>query len=298
MKPATQEHKTRVSLSFWDSSGGAIEAGGEGAESSQSGGYASLVFTSNNGMNPLTQQVSRDFEKSLEKIKRAVDERGVRALVVYGEGRAFSAGGDFKFLRDRAQTPAHENRKVMRAFYESFLGILNLPIPTIAIVDGPAVGAGFCVMCACDFRFATPPSRFGANFARLGLFPGMGATALLKHRVGVDVATRLLIRGEIFDAETACKLGLVEECRVDGVSDDPLHVRSPELLLLLDSIEKGGPRAIQSILAELRPSKDSIARAMNLESYEQSCSYASKEYLIGLDAVQHRKVALWDQRIK
>ena len=136
----------------------------------------------------------------------------LRALVLTGSGRAFSAGGDLEMIaarsaeaRERPGLARRGVRDFMRAFYGLFLAVRRLPCPTIAAVNGPAIGAGFCVALACDMRLVAREARVGLNFTRLGLSPGMGATWTLPRLVGPALAAELLYSSRLLDGEEAAR---------------------------------------------------------------------------------------------
>jgi enoyl-CoA hydratase len=97
----------------------------------------------------------------------------------------------------------------MIAFYRAWLSIRKLEVPTIAAVNGPAIGAGLCLALACDLRYAAAGARLGAPFVKLGMHPGMAATFLLPNVVGEAHARDLLLTGRVVDADEALRLGLV-----------------------------------------------------------------------------------------
>jgi enoyl-CoA hydratase len=146
----------------------------------------------------------------------AADE-AARVLVVTADGPAFCAGADLVdlFGEAPAQTIDQIRNDVMRV-YDSFLRILDLPIPTIAAVRGAAIGAGLNLALCCDVRVAAPDASFGAVFSRIGLHPGGGCTYFLTRLLGPQGAMRLLLDGGSLDAEAALKGGLVSE-----IVDDP-----------------------------------------------------------------------------
>ncbi len=130
-----------------------------------------------------------------------------RALVVTGAGSAFCAGADLPEVFGR-ERPTDEMRDILRAYYDCFLQIRALPFPTVAAVNGPAIGAGLNLALSCDVRIAGPQARFGATFSKIGLHPGGGCSSFLVDTVGSQNALRLLVEGTAVDAETAVKLGL------------------------------------------------------------------------------------------
>ena len=97
----------------------------------------------------------------------------------------------------------------MIAFYRAWLSIRKLEVPTIAAVNGPAIGAGLCLALACDIRYAAQGAKLGAPFVKLGMNPGMAATYLLPDVVGEANARELLLTGRTVEAEEARQLGLV-----------------------------------------------------------------------------------------
>lgn len=85
----------------------------------------------------------------------------------------------------------------MRAFYRRFLSVRSLPVPVIAAINGPAVGAGMALAVACDLRLAADSAKMGFNFVRIGIPPGMGSSYLLAKATNAQVASRLLLTGEL-----------------------------------------------------------------------------------------------------
>lgn len=142
---------------------------------------------------------------------------GVRAVVVTGEGQAFCAGADLAAMFGDPQRPVSETHAFLQSYYRAFFSVLELPFPTIAAVNGPAVGAGLNLAMACDVRIAGTTAAFGATFARIGLHPGGGCTWFLVRALGPSRALRTLLLGDTLDAERAVAWGLAE-----GPADDPL----------------------------------------------------------------------------
>ncbi len=133
---------------------------------------------------------------------------GVRAVVLNAEPPAFCAGADLSGLMAAGRSEA-EAEVGLGAIYEGFLRVARCPLPTIAAVNGPAVGAGMNLALACDVRLAGPDARFDPRFVQLGLHPGGGHTWLLQRLVGAQGAAALVLFGEVLDAEAARARGLV-----------------------------------------------------------------------------------------
>lgn len=111
-----------------------------------------------------------------------------------GNGRAFSAGGDLKFLNDRMKIDANTNREEMLRFYRRFLSIRSLQVPTLAAINGVAVGAGLCLAMACDLRPAVAETaKLSVNFVRIGLHPGLASTHFFPLLLGPQIGAQLLL---------------------------------------------------------------------------------------------------------
>jgi enoyl-CoA hydratase/carnithine racemase len=133
----------------------------------------------------------------------------VRCLVVTGAGSAFSAGGDLSWLEQSGSLGVDTVRARMLPFYRTWLAVRELEVPTIAAVNGPAVGAGLALALACDLRYAVPTARLSAPFTALGIHPGMATTWLLPEVAGLPVARDLLLTGRSVTGADAVGLGLV-----------------------------------------------------------------------------------------
>lgn len=144
---------------------------------------------------------------------RADDE--ARAVVVTGAGSAFCSGGDPQWIAGEPDAPVHRLRTRMLGFYRAWLSIRELEVPTIAAVNGPAVGAGLCLALACDIRYAATSARMSVPFVRLGMHAGMAATYTLPNVVGEAHARELLLTGRMIDADEAFRIGLVSRVTPD-----------------------------------------------------------------------------------
>jgi enoyl-CoA hydratase/carnithine racemase len=135
-------------------------------------------------------------------------DASVRAVVVTGAGSAFCSGGDLSWIGGEpgASVPALRDR--MLAFYRTWLSVRHLEVPTIAAVNGAAVGAGLAVALACDLRYVAEDARLGAPFTALGMHPGMATTWLLPQVAGPAVARDLLLTGRMVTGAEAVGLGL------------------------------------------------------------------------------------------
>jgi enoyl-CoA hydratase len=149
------------------------------------------------------------------------EDHGARALVVGAEGPSFCAGADLPALFGAEQSgrPVGELRQRLRSYYESFLALRDLEIPTIAAVQGPAVGAGLNLALCCDLRIAGPEAKFAATFTRIGLHPGGGCTYFLTRELGAQRALAIMLDGGALSAEEALARGLVLAIEPDPLAE-------------------------------------------------------------------------------
>ncbi|MFN4089237.1 MAG: enoyl-CoA hydratase/isomerase family protein, partial [Alphaproteobacteria bacterium] len=158
--------------------------------------------------NALSEEMRGDFDKLLPYLQ-AEAGRAVKAVVLTGAGPAFSAGGDIKGMRSRAEATPADSRRRMRASHHRMYDIGHLELPVIAAVDGAAAGAGFCLALAADFIVATPRARFAASFNRIGLVPDWAGLYYLPRLVGLQKAKELVFTCRLFGAEEAKQMGIV-----------------------------------------------------------------------------------------
>src|SRR6204780_4263752 len=157
--------------------------------------------------NAVTGEMSKQLRAAVE---RAEADPGVHAVVVTGAGQAFCAGADLSALGSAAE-------EGLLRLYDGFMAVGKCALPTIAAVNGPAVGAGLNLALAADVRIAGPNALFDTRFQKLGIHPGGGATWMLQRAVGPQVARAALLFGMRFDAESAGRHGLA----LSG-ADDPV----------------------------------------------------------------------------
>jgi enoyl-CoA hydratase len=156
-------------------------------------------------------------------VARLRADDGIGALVVTGAPPAFCSGADVGNLA--AMGAGERDPAAVRGIYAGFLAVLDCPLPTVAAVNGAAVGAGLNLALACDLRIAAASARFDARFVRIGLHPGGGHTWLLDRAVGPQAAAAMDLFAERLDGERAAAVGLAWEC----VADDEGVDRAVEL---------------------------------------------------------------------
>jgi enoyl-CoA hydratase/carnithine racemase len=184
-------------------------------------GVALLVLDNPDQRNAMSAPMTEAWEAA---VTRLAGDPEVRAVVVTGAGSAFCSGGDPAWIAGEPDAPVDRLRTRMMGFYRAWLSVRELEVPTIAAVNGPAVGAGLCLALACDLRYAAASARMSVPFVRLGMHPGMAATYTLPNVVGQARARELLLTGRMVDADEALRIGLVsgvspDDTFLDGVLD-------------------------------------------------------------------------------
>jgi len=167
--------------------------------------------------NAMTTEMTSAWITVMGKI--AVD-RSLRAVVVTGEGSAFCSGADLSWLDqgNLSDNTPDRLRDKMLPFYRAWLAPQQIPVPVVAAVNGPAVGAGLCLALACDLRYAASSATFSAPFTQLGTTGGMAVSWLLPEAVGMPRAREMLYTGRVVSAEEALAWGLVSETSDDVVT--------------------------------------------------------------------------------
>ena len=169
-------------------------------------GVAVLTLDNPDQRNAMSDQMTAAWVAAVDEL---AEDRSVRVVVVTGEGSAFCSGGNTSWIASEPDATVDELRTRMLPFYRAWLSIRRLEVPTIAAVNGPAIGAGLCLALACDIRYAAAGARLGVPFVRLGMHAGMAGTWLLPDVVGPAHARDLLLTGRVVDADEALRLGLV-----------------------------------------------------------------------------------------
>ncbi|MGE0314866.1 MAG: crotonase/enoyl-CoA hydratase family protein [Lautropia sp.] len=161
--------------------------------------------------NALSTQAQWDeIVDACDEIRR---DESIRCVVLTGAGSAFSAGGNVKDMRDKAGISAGNPYQIAQGYMGGIqripLALHGLDVPTIAAVNGAAVGAGCDLACMCDIRIASENARFAESFVKLGIIPGDGGAWLLQRAIGYQRAAEMSFTGDMIDAEEALRIGLV-----------------------------------------------------------------------------------------
>jgi enoyl-CoA hydratase/carnithine racemase len=211
----------------------------------------------------------------------------VRSVVLTGAGRAFSAGGDVKAMKARegafsgGGVGIRDNYR--RNIHRIVRAIYGLEVPTIAAVNGPAIGLGCDVACMCDMRIASSSAKFGVTFLKLGLIPGDGGAWLLPRIIGMDRAAELLFTGDVIGAETAVDWRLVGR----AVAPEDLMT---EALALAHRIAAQPPHALRLAKNLLRNgTMATYDTMMDMSAAVQAISHLTDDHMEGVEAILEKR---------
>lgn len=214
--------------------------------------------------------------------------------ILTGEGRAFSAGGDVKAMKNRegafAGSPYNIREGYRRNIHQIVKSLYNLETPLVAAVNGAAIGLGCDVACMADVRIASDRAKFGVTFLKLGLIPGDGGAWLLPRIIGTSRASELLFTGNVIDAETAANWGLVSKVVTDGTLMD-------EAMKLAENIAQQPPQSLRLAKTLLRHGATaSYETIMELSAAAQSMMHHTDDHIEGVDAILEKRAPVFKGR--
>lgn len=250
------------------------------------GATVEIVLNRADKRNALTWPMLLELEAALDSAERTP---GVRAVIVRGEGRGFSAGIDLAAFANLADIFGVNWRNNMLAVTGAFQRILTRfersPLPTIALVQGYALGLGLELALACDFRLAATGARLSLPEARLGIIPDVGGTTRLTRLVGPARAKELILTGKMIEAEQAAQWGLVTAV----VPPDELRAKGEALIAELAQCAPlavtFGKRVIDGVA--------DIDRGLQLEAWAQSQLIQTEDFTTGVQAAMAKTAPAW-----
>src|SRR2546422_1532555 len=242
--------------------------------SERSGPIATITLNRPDARNALDMAMRRELVTALDEIEADPE---ARVVVLTGAGGHFCAGGDVKLMRDRRHTAA-EGRARVALLNRLVLRLVDFPRPTIAMVDGFAVGAGCNLALCCDLVVASDRARFGEVFGKIGLVPDGGGTWLLPRLVGLARAKELIFTADIVEAAEAQRIGLVN--RVVKAADLSTATRR-----IAERIAAGPPLALRVAKQMVnRAATSDLASALDAEAGAQAIAITSDDHQEGLAA--------------
>lgn len=246
----------------------------------QQGPVGKLTLNNPQELNAMTPEMGDAIAAMVPKLNANPD---LRVVLITGAGRAFSAGGNLQFILDHTARDFDTNKREMIEFYSKFLRLRDIEVPTLAVLNGHAIGAGFLIALACDLRYAAAEAKLAANFAKLGLSSGMGGLYWLTKLAGPAVAAELLFTARTFDAAEAQRLGLVNgvapAAELDAKVKEVVDLIVANAPLALKIMKKGVQRAVTATLDEV----------FDYESAGQAKSFATQDLQEGIRAIQEKR---------
>lgn len=228
-----------------------------------------LKFNRPETMNALGPEIGGDMA---DLLPRLVQEHDLRVIILTGEGNAFCAGGNLQVFLERCKIQ-REVGGAMNMYKNDLVRLfLDVEIPIIAAVNGPAIGGGITLSLACDLRIASEEARFGAAFTRVGLSPEYGSSFLLARTVGRTKAAELVLTARIIDAAEALSIGLVSHV----VSADQLMELARDLARQIASLS---PVAVRTAKRTLRHGLDcTLSQALDYEEFAETYCFSSLDH--------------------
>jgi enoyl-CoA hydratase/carnithine racemase len=214
-------------------------------------------------------------------------DQDIRCVVLTGAGRAFSAGGDVKAMKARQGAFAGSGVAIREGYRRNIhrivRSIYGLEVPSIAAVNGAAIGLGCDVACMTDIRVCAENARFGVTFLKLGLIPGDGGAWLLPRTIGMSRAAELLFTGDVIDAATAQAWGLVSRVvPADSLLD--------EAITLANRIAVQPPHALRLAKTLLRQGQTaSFDTLMEMSAAAQAIAHLTEDHMEGVDAILEKR---------
>lgn len=244
------------------------------------GPVATLTLNDPERLNAMSVAMGREFKNSVRCLGR---DKNIRVVILTGAGRAFSSGGNLDMIAAMVGKPQVRTANQLKTFYKMYLSVRYIPQPVIAAINGAAMGAGFCLALACDLRVAAHGAKMGANFARLGLAPGMAGTSLITRLAGPTAAAEILLTGKIFTAEEALRYNLINET----VAPESLLSRARELA---QTIAGNAPLAVAKIRQGIRLAQNSTLENMfDYDAKAQAQCLNTSDILEGIAAVKEKR---------
>lgn len=230
--------------------------------------------------NPMDGELRQDLMAVLDKVR---EDPAIRVLVLAGSPGAFCAGGNLQLLQQQADAGPFYWQQRLQTGLRLINDLMRLTRPLIAVVDGPAFGAGFALALTADIILAGPQARFAMSYLKLGLVPDLGPMYLLPRVVGLQRAKELMFSAREVGPEEAKAMGFVMEVH----AADSLEARAREIAR---SMAQAAPTAVALTKAGLNLSLDADQQTMfALETSSQAAAFSSPEPRAAIEAMVARQ---------
>ena len=228
-------------------------------------------------LNALNKTVLTELEKAVDFVKNEPDTLG---LVITGAGeKAFVAGADISEFKGKSSEEARRQSEWGQSIFKK---IEDLPFPTIALINGFALGGGLELAMSCTFRYATPNAKVGQPEVKLGLIPGYAGTQRLTRLIGHSKALEICMTGRMVKAEEALKIGIVDRI----VEENPLE----EAVKAIKDIQKNSPIAVYYCKKAIMEGKEMpFEKACALEANLFGLCFATEDAKEGVSAFLEKR---------
>ena len=234
----------------------------------KAGPVVTLTLNRPDARNPLGEDGDGDL--FAEACARINADRELRCVILTGAGKAFSAGGNLKSMRERSGTfsgvGVHIRERYRNGIHKMVRALWTVELPMIAAVNGPAIGLGNDVACLADLRIAADTAIFGATFLKIGLVPGDGGAWILPRTIGHARAAELFFTGDTIDAATALSWGLVSRVVPGATLMDEARAlaariarQPPDVLRMTKKLMRDGQNTSFDTIMEMSASMQAIA---------------------------------------
>ncbi len=249
---------------------------------------ATLTLNRPEKRNAINRQMMEELAEALSNIS---EDDSIRVLIITGAGKAFCAGADVDLMPgggDVKELGEQSVEKLRRSFIfksakKIILSLHQMEKPTIAMINGVCVGAGFDLALACDLRTASENAKFMCGFVKIGLFPGFGAAWLYPRVMGLGKAFELLFTGDILEAREAKEIGMVNKL---AAAEELKNVT----MSLARKIADGPPIAIRLMKSQVyKGLQTDLATALDEAAFCESITLASKDHLEGITAFREKR---------
>lgn len=252
----------------------------------QDGRIVTLTLNRPDARNAIgTHQDCLDFVAALQ---RAQDDPGVSCVILIGEGKSFSAGGNLKAMKERNGIGPLDAPDATRANYKRGVqavarALWECEVPMIAAINGHAIGLGLDLACLCDIRIAADSAKLASTFIKMGIVPGDGGAWILPRAVGLSKASEMIFTGEMLDAEAALACGLVSSV----VPADRLKSEASRLARTIVENPAKALRLAKRLLREGQHNR--LADVLELSAAFQALAHETQDHAEALDAFLEKR---------
>jgi enoyl-CoA hydratase/carnithine racemase len=246
----------------------------------QTGAVVTLTLNDPASRNALS--TPEQWAAVVDAAERVQADLSVRCVILTGAGSAFCAGGNVKDMQNKTGIAAGDPNRISEGYRNGIqripLAFHRLDVPTIAAVNGPAVGAGCDLACMCDIRIAAESARFAESFVKLGIIPGDGGAWLLPRVVGMSRAAEMTFTGEMIDSAQALACGLVSRV----VPNDQLMASAQALAERIAANPGPALRMAKRLLREGQHTR--LDTLLEMSAAFQAMAHHTSEHTVALEA--------------